>query len=84
LRATAARPADWRVVRDAKLPPQAGVLAGQRIETEALVLQFVLELIDLVLLIAEFPLQKLLVQVALAARSGKAASDHQAGPAKAE
>jgi hypothetical protein len=61
LRATAARPTDRRVVGDAELPPQAGVLARQRIEAEALVLQVVLELIDLVLLIAEFPLQKLLV-----------------------
>ncbi|MFN9943140.1 MAG: hypothetical protein ACK56I_27090, partial [bacterium] len=63
---------------------QGRVLARHPLQTGALLLQLVLELVDLVLLEAELPLQELLVEVALAAgehrRRHEKPSRHATGP----
>jgi hypothetical protein len=60
---------------DAELAAQAGVFAGRVLQPRAGDLQLVLEVVDLVLLVAELALEQLLVEIALAA--GDRAEGHE-------
>jgi hypothetical protein len=49
------------------LSPQARIFAGSPVQSGALVLQFILELVDLILLHPQFAFEQLLAQVTAAA-----------------